>query len=57
MLNVVCSTANVVKKCNSALFVSECVVKYPPPVVNFVLLSISYREVEHAGRGDAYFAV
>ena len=57
MLNVVCSTANVVKKCNSTLFVPECVVKYPPPVVNFVLLSISYREVEHAGGGDAYFAV
>lgn len=52
MLNVVCSTANVVKKCNSILFVPECVVKYPPPVVNFVLLSISYREVEHAGGGD-----
>lgn len=39
MLNVVCSTANVVKKCNSTLFVTECVVKYPPPVVNFDILN------------------
>lgn len=33
MLNVVCSTANVVKKCNSTLFVPECVVKSSPFVV------------------------
>ena len=48
MLNVVCSTANVVKKCNSTLFVPECVVKSSPFVVKNklkLLKSIYFRGI------------